>query len=133
MKRLVNYKKRSVQLPKGCKDLADVFKRRQPAGGGSGSPPESVVNAKCDYCGGRPVGGSATWMSGTLEEEAHWWCEQCARDLHEFDAKPENTLPKDVDFEDQELVRKLTLEIEDIEKRRDEFMHRKVGERKGTA
>ena len=133
MKRLVNYEKRSVQLPKGCKDLGDALKRRRHRGGDPGSSLDPVRNAKCDYCGGRPVGGSATWMSGALQEEAHWWCEQCARDLHEFDAKPENTLPEDVDFEDQELVKKLTLQMEEIEKRRDEFIRRKVSERKGTA
>ncbi len=72
-------------------------------------------------------------MLGEHEEEAHFWCEQCARDLSEFDARPENALPEDVDFEAPELAKKLTLQMEEIEKRRDEFMRRKVAQRKGTA
>ena len=133
MKHLVNYKKRSVQLPKGCKDLVDMLERRRHPSGSHGSFLKPVQSAKCDYCGGRPVGGSATWTSGALDEEAHWWCEQCARDLQEFDANPENALPEDVDFEDAAVLKRLTLRMQDIEKRRDEFMRRRVAERKGTA
>jgi hypothetical protein len=133
MKRLVNYTKRSVQLPKGCKDLADVLKSsRHPSGGHAGFL-GSIRNAKCEYCGGQPVGGSTSWMSGAPEEEAHFWCERCQHDLLEFDSKPENALPEDIDFEDAALVKRLTFQIEDIEKCRDEFMRRRVAERKGTA
>ena len=128
MPKFVNYKKRSVQLPKGCKDLADVLKKHWDPTDGRISLPASFPNAKCDYCGGRPVGGLRV-----LGDEAHFWCEECQRDLTEFYAQSVDALPEDIDSDDEELVRSLTLQVEAFESQKEDFMRRKVTERKGAA
>lgn len=128
MKGFVNYKKRSVQLPKGYKDLADVLKGHWHPAAGRGSLPASFPNAKCDYCGGRPVGGLRM-----LGGEAHFWCEQCQRDLNEYYAQSVDVLPEDIGFVDEELVRAVALQVESFESRKEDYMRRKVMERKGAA
>jgi hypothetical protein len=124
MSDFVNYKKRSIQLGKGCKDLADALKVKQrkeetPHRGAMG-------NARCDHCGGPAIWGSSTFLDGVPTESFR--CEQCCEDLNEFYAQPENTFPENIDSADEEVVKKL----EDIERRADEFIRRKVAERKGA-
>lgn len=124
MKEFVNYNKRGIQLPKGCKDLADVLgmKQRKEDSAKSGA----MGNERCDYCGGPVVCASSIFSGGVLSES--FQCEKCCSDLGEFYAKPENTLPEDIDYEDKEVVKKL----EEIERRAVEFLRRKVAERKGA-
>ena len=128
MNPFVNLKKRRVQLPEGCKDLADVLKKnRHPIGFLAGLA-KSTPNAKCDYCGGRPIGGLRM-----LGDVAHFWCEQCRQDITEFYAQSEIALPEAIDSEDVKLDKGDTLQIEEIERRKEEFIRRKVAERKGVA
>lgn len=128
MNPFVNPKKRGVQLQKGCKDLADVLKKNRRPIGSLRCLAKSTPNAECDYCGGRPVGGLRM-----LGEEAHFWCEQCRHDLTEFYAQSEIELPEAIDSEDRELVKGITFQIEEIERRKEEFIRRRVSERKGAA
>jgi len=118
MSEFVNFKKRAIQLPKGCKDLADVLKLEK-------SKEETTSagvmgDAKCVYCGGKAVGGSSIWSDGKLSE--HYWCEQCFEDLSEFRREPGNSLPDDADFNDEAVNRLL----EDICRREAEFMRHRV-------
>ncbi len=122
MNLFVNPKNRGVQLPKGCKDLADVLLKSQHRITGLG---RSTPTPKCDYCGGGPVGGLRM-----LGDEPHFWCEQCRQDLTEFYAQSEIELPEAIDSEDPEFVRELTLQIEKVERRKKKFIRRKVTERK---
>jgi hypothetical protein len=93
----------------------------------------SMRNAKCDYCGEPPVAGSASYGLETLRNQVHFWCEHCEHDLTGFRAKPENALPEDIDFDDEEAVKRLSLQLHGIQRRQDEFMRRKVAERRGPA
>src|SRR5882724_8237922 len=122
MSGFVNRKKRSIQLPNGCKDLADVLKKKQRKE--ESAYTGAMGNARCDYCGGPAILASSVFSDGVLSESFR--CEQCCEDLSEFYAKPENTLPENIDSEDKEVVKKL----EDIQRRADEFLRRKVAERK---
>lgn len=128
MNPFVNPKKRSVQLPKGCKDLADVLNKNWHPISGLRNLVNPTPKSKCDYCGGRPVGGLRL-----LDDETHFWCEQCRQDLTEFYAHSVIALPEAIDSGDEELVKGLTLQIEEIEKRKEEFIRRRVTERNGVA
>ena len=68
MNPFVNPKKRSVELPKGYKDLGDVLRAR-----------------KCEYCDDDAVASLGCWP------DYYRWCEACQREMSEF-AKLE--LPK---------------------------------------
>jgi hypothetical protein len=122
MSDFVNFKKRGIQLPEGCKDLADVFKL-QKAEAETGSTGLMGDN-KCVNCGGPAVSGSGMWSDGKLSEES--WCEQCLKDLCESAHEPGNSLPDDADFDD-EAVKRLD---EAINRREAEFMRHRVAERK---
>jgi hypothetical protein len=124
MSEFVNYSKRSIQLPKGCKDLADMLKvkQREEASAYHGT----MGSARCDYCSGPAIWGTSFCSAGVLSESFR--CEQCCKDLIEFYAQPENVLPENIDSEDEEVVKKL----EDIERRADEFIRWKVAKRKGA-
>ena len=65
-----------------------------------------------------------------LGDEAHFWCERCRQDLTEFYAQAEIELPDTIDSEDRELVEGITLQLEEIERRKEKFIRRKVTERK---
>ena len=122
MSDFVNFKKRGIQLPKGCKDLADVFKLEKSQA--ETASPGLMGDTKCVYCGGPAVSGSSMWSDGKLSEES--WCEECLKDLCEFAREPGNSLPDDADFND-EAVKQL---VEDISRREAEFMRHRVAERK---
>jgi|SRR5579859_1494321 len=120
MSEFVNRKKRSIELPKGCKDLADVLKLKQQK---KVSEFRNIDNARCDYCGGRAVWGTSFLSRRVLTE--NWRCQQCCNDWSEFYAQPDNALPENWDSEDQEAVKR----IEDLERRAEEYVRRKVAER----
>jgi hypothetical protein len=129
MKKLVNYQKRSIQLPKGCKNLSDLLdKPKHPQEVRVGSF-EKVRRSKCDYCGSPAVAGSFSYQVGDLPEEAHFWCQQCQRDLAEFGSRPENSIPDDIDVEDGAKMEKFGRLLQGIEIRKDEFMRQKVAAR----
>src|SRR5437879_1911349 len=122
MNDFVNPKKRSIQLPAGSKDLADVLrpKRRKRTG----------VD-KCDYCGAPAVAISVAYaIPGVMDEETHLWCEQCQRDLAEFAARAENKLPDDLDVDDDAATERASQQLADMERRRQKFMRRRVRERR---
>jgi len=123
MKNFVNYKKRGIQLPKGCKDLADVLnvKPSQP----ESAAPGFLSGVKCEYCGRPAVGASSIYSGGKLTE--HGWCEQCHEDWTEFHSQPENSLPTDFNLEDEAT----RLRFEDLCRREAEFIRQRVAERKG--
>jgi hypothetical protein len=134
MKRFVNYRKRGVELPKGCKNLADLLNPPKPSKqAGEGFLKES----KCDYCGAPAAAGCASgiWTAdGTKTEEAHFWCERCQEDLNEFNSRPENRLPDlpdDFDFGDPKATYPFERLAHEIEERKKIFMRRRVAEREG--
>lgn len=124
MRGFVNHKKRGIQLPKGCKDLADVLQKKQLKE--EGASRGAIGNARCDHCGGPAIVAGSIFSDGVLSES--FTCEQCCEDLSAFYARPENTLPENIDSGDKEVLKK----VEDIERRADEFLRRKVAERKGA-
>ena len=122
MNDFVNPKKRSIQLPKGAKDLADVL---------HASHRTSLDKVKCDYCGAPAVSVSVCYaIPGVMDEEVHGQCEECLRDLSEFAARPENKLPDDPDIDDDVAMEREAQQLADIQRRRKEFMRQKVRERK---
>jgi hypothetical protein len=121
MNDFVNPKKRSIQLPKGAKDLVDVLQA---------SHPTSLDRGKCDYCGAPAVAISTCAIPGVMDEEVHGWCEQCQRDLSEFDARPENKLPDDFDIDDDAAMEQMSQQFAERERRQDDFMRQRVRERR---
>ena len=137
MKRFVNYRKRGVVLPKGCKNLADLLKvPKQPGEAGEGFA-KKIRESKCDYCGAPAAGGWATGIwdaDGTKTEEGHFFCEQCQEDLSEFDSRPENRLPDlpdDFDFGDPKATEPIKRLMKEIEQRKKAFMRQRLAKRKG--
>ena len=130
MKHFVNYQKRGVTLPKGCKNLSDL----QKVPGQAIQFPEAIraliQKAKCEYCGSPALGGSISYSSGSPAEETHFWCEQCQHDLCEFDRDPENSLADEIDIEDEAARERAAHLLERIDQRRELFMRRKVAARK---
>lgn len=114
MSEFVNYNKRGIKLPKGCKDLADVLKLGN-SNAQSGAH-DIFANAKCDYCGAPAVGGSSTYSDG--RSTRNFWCGQCLNDLMDFHRRPENSIPDDADFNDEKVKRL----IDEISRREQEFM-----------
>jgi hypothetical protein len=105
MNPFVNPKKRGLQLPKGCKDLADVVQRsKQP---------------KCEHCG-----AAAVATQGSLGD--YRWCAECQRDLGEF-AKIEVPKGMLVETSDKAAVSKYRGEMQS---RQDNFMRQRVRERR---
>jgi hypothetical protein len=100
MNPFVNFKKRDVQLPEGCTDLVDVLRTK-----------------KCEYCDDVAV-ATLGWP------DDYRWCEACQRDLREFAGR-----------EDYEAACSLREEAAiaayrtDLQRRQDEFMRQRVGER----
>ena len=136
MKRFVNYRKRGIQLPKGCKDLWDLLKssKKSPQGEKNFHP---SGEDKCEYCGAPAVTGWSCGMwsaGGTESEEAHFRCQQCDDDLREFESRPENRLPelpKEFDFEDSVATKGLERLMHEIREREKSFMLQRLAERKG--
>ena len=138
MKRFVNYRKRGVGLPKGCKNLSDLLKApKQSEEAGEGFA-KKIRESKCDYCGAPAAAGwdSAVWgADGTKAEEGHFFCEKCLEDLDEFESRPENLLPQlpdDFDFGDPKATDPLERLRHEIEERKKLFMRQRLAERKGV-
>ena len=89
---------------------------------------EALRAAKCKYCGAPAVGGSGTCMPGILEEGMEYWCEPCRLDLVEFANQPENDIPE-FPFDDGAAEERFSKQMEDRERRLEEFMRKRVGER----
>jgi hypothetical protein len=122
MNDFVNPKKRSIQLPKGAKDLADVLQA---------SHRSSLDNVKCEYCGAPAVCVSGCCaIPGVMKEEIHGWCERCLQDLSEFSARPENKLPDDLDIDDDAAMEQMSEQLAERKRREREFMRQRVRERK---
>jgi hypothetical protein len=139
MKRLVNYRKRSVQLPKGCKNLSDVVGGSQHKKADSFKLPnlfqldEKIRKSKCQYCGDPAVAGSFWYATpGGPKEEAHFWCKQCSEDLKVFHSRPENALPESAEIEDEATMDQVMGRLDEIRNRKEEFMRQKVSERQGS-
>ena len=137
MKRFVNCRKRGVELPKGCKNLADLLnvpKQSKQAGEGS---PKTIRESECEYCGASASAGfrCGIWSTdGTLFEKERSWCEKCREDLNKFDSRPENRLPdfpEDFDFSDPKATESVEQLMREIEERKKTFMRQRVAERKG--
>ena len=129
MKDFVNYRKRSIQLPKGCKDLSDVLQPTKKS--------QSNRESRCEYCGAPAGVGWACGMwsaDGTKSEESHFRCEQCQEDLKEFESRPENRMPRfsdDFDFSDPKAMEPVERLVHEIRERELAFMRQKLAERKG--
>jgi hypothetical protein len=122
MNDFVNPKKRSIQLPKGAKDLVDVLQA---------SHRTSLDKVKCEYCGASAVSVSVCYaIPGVMDEEVHGRCEQCLRDLGEFAARPENKLPDDPDIDDDAAMEQMSQQLAERKRREREFMRQRVRERK---
>src|SRR5262249_28093689 len=67
MNPFVNLKKRSIQLPKGAKDLIEVLRKRD-------------AKPKCEYC------GAAADRISIAGETFEQWCVACTHDLADFAA-----------------------------------------------
>jgi hypothetical protein len=137
MNRFVNYRKRGIGVPKGCKDLADLLNvPKHSCETGEGFA-KKITTSKCDYCAAPAAGGWASAIldaDGTNTEEAHFLCEQCHQDLSEFDSRPENRLPNlpdDFDFQDPKATEPLERLMHEIEQRKKAFMRQRLAERKG--
>ena len=131
MAKFVNYKKRSVQLPQGYKDISEVLAKPTYPQLELAKFKKKIRNLKCGYCGAPATSGSYSISYGTegwvVDESC---CKRCREDLRGFDFRPENALPEDADFNDGLAISALDRLLKDIEARRDEFMRRKVSERK---
>ena len=136
MNHFVNYRKRSIQLPKGCKNLSDLLSSSKKSQDGGKSLFKSIGEDKCVYCGAPPVAGwaSCVWgADGSKADKFHLWCERCQEDLGEFESRPENKLPElpDVfDLHDPKVTEPLERLMNEIEMRKDAFMRQRVAERK---
>src|SRR5690348_4099667 len=118
MNPFVNYRKRSVELPQGCKDLVDVWRSGRACQVKGGK-------LRCEYCGTRPVPGSGAYRCYPTNNLKRYWCTECLHDVVEFASRPENALPRDADLSNEQIRR----EIEAIGKKLDEFMQERVRQR----
>ena len=67
--------------------------------------------------------------STVLDEKEHFLCEPCLRDLAEFDSRPENAIPDDLDVEDEARQKQISEQLAERERRLEKFMRQKVRER----
>ena len=104
MNPFVNPKKRSVQLPKGCKDLVDVLRGSE--------------QAKCEYCH-EPAIVTLGWRGD------YRWCGECQQDLKDFGARKDFKF--DFNTKDNAAVSRFRAEYQ---RRMDDFMRQRVKERK---
>jgi hypothetical protein len=108
MNPFVNPRKRGVQLPKGCKELAGVL--------------QHTKRAKCGYCG-EPAVATPGWPGD------YRWCDLCNQDLRDF-AKIEVKVhykkfgPVEP-FSEAELSRYR----DGVQRRQDEFMRDRLKQR----
>ena len=101
MNQFINLNKRAVELPKGCKDLADVLRYN-----------------KCEYCDDGAV-ATVGWPGD------YRWCEVCQRDLAEFASREDYDAA--CSLKDDAAI---ALYRADLQHRQNEFMRQQVKERK---
>jgi hypothetical protein len=118
MNPFVNYGKRSIDLPQGCKDLVDVLRSARPF-------PVKGGKLRCEYCGTHPVRGSGAYQCYPTENLKRYWCTECLHDVIEFASRPENAIPRDADLSNEQTRQK----IETIRTKLDEFMRDRVRQR----
>jgi hypothetical protein len=111
MNEFVNLKSRSIELPNGAKDLADVLRARQ-------------VEVKCCMCSNLtpylvPLGPG---------EEVRVWCSECLLDMLEFSALPENRWPG-IDADQTIGAPDIVDFLAERKRREREFMAQRVGDR----
>ena len=58
------------------------------------------------------------------------WCEQCGKDLAKFLERPENASPRGFPSDDKAALERLSQQHAERERRQDEFMKRRVAERR---
>ena len=88
-----------------------------------------VRRGKCKYCGAPAVAASGGLsIPGVKEEHLELWCEQCGRDLVEFNSRPENAIP-DFPFDDEAEQERVAQQLAERERRQQEYMRQKVRER----
>jgi hypothetical protein len=135
MKRFVNYRKRGVELPKGCKNLADLLNAPKQSKQTGEVSPKTIRESECEYCGASARFRCGIWgADGTMFEEEHAWCGKCQEDLKDFKSRPENRLPdfpEDFDFSDPKAMEPVEQLMREIEERKKIFMRQRVAERKG--
>ena len=88
-----------------------------------------VRHGKCRFCGQPAVGGSGGSLGAFIGAEPFLWCEPCRRDLVEFAQQPENAIPE-WSFDDETAQERASQQLAERERRQDEFMRRKVSERR---
>jgi hypothetical protein len=86
MKDFVNYRKRSIQLPKGCKDISDLLQFSKKSQHGAKSFPKSIRDTKCKYCGGQAcTGGTDIWaLMCTGVQKLKFMCMPCSTEHSRF-------------------------------------------------
>ena len=92
---------------------------------------QSLSVAQCDYCGA-PAVHSSTYYSEIGDgknQKTTSWCEQCGKDLMEFESRPENAIP-DIDVADAASLIEESRRLEDRRVRKEEFMRQRVMARK---
>ena len=86
--------------------------------------------ARCDYCGA-PAVESSTYYSEIRDGGNHKttsWCEQCRKDLMEFECRPENAI-RDIDLGDDASLIEESRRLEDRKVRTEDFMRQRVAAR----
>ena len=128
MNDFTNPNKRGFQLRKGAKNLLDILQPKlQKVPNNFQKVPN---NWKCDYCGAPAIAVSTCYaIPGVMNEETRRWCERCQLDLAEFAARPENSLPDDLDIDDEAAMERASQQLADRQRRQEEFMRRRVKER----
>ena len=114
MNPFVNPKKRSIQLPKGSKDLVDVLPGNR----------KRSCKVKCEYCGAPAV--ALTFMG----MEDYRWCSECQQDLKAFAAmeiKIHFSKFKSTNIQNEAAVSRYRAEME---RRQEAFMRQRVKGRK---
>jgi hypothetical protein len=106
----VDLKKRSIQLPKGAKDLVDLLQ---------GGRQKAVRQGTCEYCSALSV------VRSFMRQKDRCWCAECWRDLTEFAARQEFKFNFDV--ADEAAISSFRNEVV---RRQDAFMQQRLTERK---
>jgi hypothetical protein len=101
MNPFVNFNQRSIELPKGCTDLADVLRAK-----------------KCEYCDDIAV-ATQGWPGD------YRWCTACQSDLADFASKEDHRAA--CSLKDAAAI---SLYRADLQRRMDDFMRKQVKQRK---
>ena len=89
---------------------------------------EAIRVGHCKYCGAPAETGSGG-LSSDVCEHFDLLCMTCSEDFAEFARRPENATPNVVPG-DKEALRKAAAQLADLVRQRDEFIRRRVLQRK---